>query len=178
MHVLINIVAFKIGWVATIFGAANEFPLLGPAVIMIAILVHLVATKEPAQELFLVFLAGVIGASFDSLFVAAGWLSYPNGTVVSGLAPYWIIALWMLFATTMNLAFSWLKSRMRLAALLGAIFGPVSYFFGAQAGAVVINDFSAAMIGLSIAWAISFPLLLELTNQLDDAGSATTEVEA
>ena len=59
---------------------------------------------------------------------------------MAGLAPYWIVALWMLFATTLNVTFRWLQPRPALAAALGAVFGPVSYIAGAAVG--VITSYS------------------------------------
>jgi uncharacterized membrane protein YfcA len=73
----------------------------------------------------------------------------------------------MLFATTLNIAFRWLRDRLVLASLLGAVFGPLSYFAGARLGAVVINDFPSALIALALAWALLLPGLLLLAKRLD-----------
>ena len=167
MNVLINVVVFKIAWLSTIFGGANELPMLGPLTVLAAIAIHLWFAVEPTRELLLVLVTGIIGLTWDSLMVTAGWLSYPSGTFVSGLAPYWIVAMWMLFATTLNVAFRFLHSRLALAALLGAIFGPLSYFAGASAGAVTLHNAAAAFTALSVAWAILFPVLVILGRQLD-----------
>jgi hypothetical protein len=167
MNYLLNTVAFKIGWLASIVGAASELPLLGPAVIFVAITIHLSKAIDASRELILVALTGLIGASWDSVMVAAGWLSYPTGTIVAGFAPYWILAMWMLFATTLNLAFRWLQSNLLLAGVLGAVFGPASYYAGAKTGAVVINDLAVVMVALAAAWAVLFPSLLSLARRLD-----------
>lgn len=167
MNFVINIVAFKIGWVASVVGAANGFPLLGPAVILVAIAIHLRNVDVPSRELMLVALTGTIGATWDSVMVAAGWLSYPTGTIIAGVAPYWILGMWMLFATTLNLAFRWLQSNLALAGVLGAVFGPASYYAGAKTGAVVINELTVVMLALAAAWALLFPGLLLLARRLD-----------
>jgi hypothetical protein len=167
MNIFINIVAFKIGWVASIIGAANQLPLLGPAVVLMAIAIHLHHVYDTSRELLLILSTGIIGAIWDSVMVAAGWLSYPSGTVVAGFAPYWILAMWMLFATTLNLAFRWLQSKLLLASGLGAVFGPASYYAGAKAGAVVINELTVVMFALTVAWAVLFPALLMLARRLD-----------
>jgi hypothetical protein len=174
MNILVNVVAFKIGWLASIAGAASGVPLLGPAVILVAIALHLSRVDQPSSELMLIVLTGAIGASWDSVMVAAGWLTYPTGTLVSGLAPYWILAMWMLFATTLNVAFRWLQSKTLIASALGAVFGPLSYYAGSKAGAVVINDFAASMVGLAVAWAILLPALLSLAKRFD---GVTVQIE-
>ena len=177
MNMLINVVAFKIGWASTMYGAANGLPLLGPAVVLMAVILHLRNADYPGDELLLVLLTGVIGAAWDSVMVAAGWLTYSSGVFSSSAAPYWIIAMWMLFATTLNLAFRWLHSRLALAALLGAVFGPLSYYIGAKLGAVVINDFVTAMIALAIAWSLLLPGLLLLAQKFDGFYVSTARAE-
>jgi hypothetical protein len=167
MNMLINIIAFKIGWLSSVVGVASELPLLGPAVILAAIAIHLSIVRQPATELMLIIMTGIIGGGVDSMMIHAGWLSYPSGMLLPGLSPYWIIAMWMLFATTFNMSFRWLQSKMLLAVALGAIFGPLSYYFGAKFGAVTLNDFSASMIALAIAWGALMPALLILAKRLD-----------
>ena len=178
MNVLFNVVAFKIGWLSSVLGAANGMPLLGPAVVLAVVALHLFCVTDRAGELLLVLLTGAVGAAWDSFMVSAGWLSYPTGNVVAGLAPYWIVAMWMLFATTLNVAFRWLRSRLLLASVMGAVFGPLSYFAGAKAGAVVIHDYGAAMTALALAWAVLMPALLLLARRLDGAAVAARERRA
>ena len=167
MNVIANIVAFKIGWMASVVGAANELPFIGPAVVLAVIGIHLYAANDATRELTLIVLTGIIGAMWDSVMVAAGWLSYPSGNGVAGIAPYWIIGMWMLFATTLNVFFRWLQSNLALASALGAVFGPLSYYAGAAAGAVVINEFAVALAAIAAAWALLFPGLLMLARRLD-----------
>lgn len=168
---LVNIVAFKIGWLSSVVGVAKGMPLLGPAVIFVAIAIHLVLAKRPVSELMLVCATGIIGAIFDSVMISAGWLSYPSGTLVPGFSPYWIIAMWMLFATTFNVSFRWLRSRLLVAALFGAISGPLSYYFGAMFSAVTLLDFWPAMIALAVSWGAMMPLLMLLAKRLDGDSS-------
>lgn len=167
MSILTNILAFKIGWIASVLGAANELPLLGPAVVLGAIAIHLRTANEPARELMLIVSTGAIGAAWDSVMVVAGWVSYPTGTLIAGFAPYWILAMWMLFATTLNMTFRWLQSKLALAGLLGAIFGPLSYVAGAKTGAIVIDEFVVTMVALAVAWSLLLPGLLLLATRLD-----------
>lgn len=168
---LINVVAFKIGWVSSVLGVAYNMPLLGPAVVLVAIAIHLAVSSRPASEFMLVCATGLIGASVDSVMIMAGWLSYPSGTLVQGFSPYWIIAMWMLFATTFNVSFRWLQSRLFAAATFGAISGPLSYYFGAKFSAVTLVEFYPAMIALAVSWGALMPLLLSLAKHLDSKPS-------
>ena len=167
MNLLINIIGFKIGWLSAVFGGASAYPLLGTLVVIVVIAVHLYFATERRRELSLVILTGVIGLCSDSLLMSAGLLTYTTGTFIPGLAPYWIVAMWMLFATTLNVTFRWLHQRLAFAAVLGAISGPASYYAGAKIGAVTFVEFFPAMLSLSVAWAILFPGLLVLARQLN-----------
>lgn len=169
MNVLINAVAFKVAWVSTILGGANELPAIGPLVVFVAIAIHLWRVAKPGRELTLVLMTGAIGLCWDSVMVSAGWLAYPSGTFISGLAPYWILGMWMLFATTLNVSFRWLHLRLPLAAAIGAIFGPLSYMAGSAAGAVQILEATNVYLALGVGWALLMPGLLLLAGQLDGA---------
>jgi len=167
VNVLVNAVAFKLAWLSAMLGGARALPGLVIIGVFTAIAIHLWRAAEPRRELTLVVLTGCIGLAWDSVMVAAGWLVYPNGIIVPGLAPYWIIAIWMLFATTLNVTFRWLHERLALAALMGAVFGPASYLAGSAAGAVELVEPLAAMSSLAVAWALLMPGLLLVARQLD-----------
>lgn len=167
MNIVINAVMFKIGWLSSVLGAAKGLPTLGPAMVVLAIAIHLRIAHRPSREIVLILTTGLIGAFWDSTMIAMGWVSYPNGTFLANIAPYWILGMWMLFATTLNLAFKALQSRLMLATLLGAVFGPLSYYSGSKMGAITLVEPTAAMIALSVAWAILMPALLLMASQLD-----------
>ena len=102
MHLLINIIGFQIGWFACVLGAANYVPLVGPIVVAVVVSFHLSQASRPLRELMLVCAAGLMGAVWDSALVTAGLLEYPSGNFLTGFAPFWIITMWMLLATTLN----------------------------------------------------------------------------
>lgn len=167
MKLLINVVAFKTGWLASVVGSANGSPMIGPIVILAAVAIHLRMVSEPAREFSLILITGAIGFCADSILVSAGWVTYANGTFIAGFAPYWILAMWILFATTLNVAFRWLQERLLLATVLGAVSGPASYYAGAKIGAIVLIDPVSALVALSVGWAIILPALMVLAKQLD-----------
>ena len=55
------------------------------------------------------------------------------------LAPAWILALWALFAIALREPLRWLHGRWPLAALLGALGGPLSYAGAERLGACTLN---------------------------------------
>ena len=181
MLLLVNFTAFQAGWFAAVLGAANDMPWAGPLVIAAVIALHLRIAREPRQELALILACGLIGAITDSVLVAAGWVSYPAGSIVDNAAPYWIVAMWMLFATTLNVSLGWLKPRKFVGALFGLIGGPLAYYTGFKLGGIEFVDFNAAIIALGVAWGAVTPVLLILAERFNGFGekpAATAQLAA
>ena len=172
MTMLLNFVVFQIGWFSAVLGAANDMPWAGPLVITAAIALHLTIAKRPLTELTLILLCGIIGAVMDSILVAVGWVSYPTGLIIANAAPYWIIAMWMLFATTLNLSLGWLKKRKSIAAVFGLIGGPLAYYTGFKLGGIEFEHFEAAMLALGLGWAAIVPMLLVLAERFNGMEAA------
>jgi hypothetical protein len=101
----LNILLSQFGWFASVVGAANNLPWAGPAIVGLVVAWHLHVAHRPATELQLIIVCSALGAVFDSLLVMLGWLRYPSGMLAPWLAPYWIVAMWALFATTLNISF-------------------------------------------------------------------------
>lgn len=166
MIVFTNFVAFQFGWFATVLGAANGMPWLGPLAVLAAVALHFRLSRRPVVEARLLAGSMLLGLVADSLLLATGWIAYPNGSWIPGFAPYWIVTLWALFATTLNVSMGWLKGRFIIAALFGAIGGPLSYLAGAKLGAITLLEPTAALLALATAWAALMPVLLLMAARL------------
>lgn len=167
MPLFANFVAFQFGWFACVLGGAHGLPWVGTGIALIIVAWHLMHAVRPKQELLLILSAAGIGMVFDSLLVALGWLTYPSGTLIAGTAPHWIVALWMLFAITLNLSLAWLKRRPFVAVLFGAIGGPLAYLGGAKLGALNFIAPTPALITLAVGWALFTPILVFLSLRFD-----------
>jgi len=167
MHLLVNVLVFQVGWFASVIGAARGVPLLGPAVVLAVVAGHLLIAARPTRELILILLAGALGAAWDSVLVSAGLVSYPSGNLVTGAAPYWIVTMWMLFATTLNVALRWLHTRLALAAALGGLSGPLTYYAGGRLGGIEFLDLVGGLTALAIGWAVMMPTLTVLSRRFD-----------
>ena len=167
MNLVVNIVVYQICWFACILGGANELPLLGVLAVAFAVVYHLHVADRPGAELALLGIAAIIGGVWDSLLVTAGWLVYPSGTLFDGTAPYWIVALWISFATTFNVSLRWFKKRLLMAATFGAIGGPLAFFAGERLGGVVFANPVAGLTALALGWAVLMPLMMAISNRWD-----------
>jgi hypothetical protein len=165
--ILINAATFQVGWLCCVLAGANHLPWLGTATALLIVIWHVFGSNDWQKELSLVFSVVCIGAAWDSLLVFNGLLQYPSGTLISGTAPHWIIAMWALFATTLNVSLRWLKYRPLLGAMLGAASGPAAYFAGYKLGGVQFPDMATALLALAGGWAVLMPLLTTLSNRFD-----------
>jgi len=167
MPFVANFLAFQVGWLSSVVGAAQEMPWLGPVAVFAALALHLRAARQPFEEVLLVVCCAFVGAVFDSVLVAAGWVAYGSGVFSPYLAPYWIITMWMLFGTTLNVSMRWLRGRPLLTAGLGFYGGPAAYLAGQQLGGIVLVEQWAALAALAVGWALILPALVALSENLD-----------
>ena len=167
MLYILNFAAAQLGWLGSVLGGAQQMPWIGPLAAVAALSIHFYFAKRPVNEFILIMSCAAIGAAFDSLLVAAGWVQYYSGQFSDVMAPYWIITMWMLFATTLNVSLKWLRGKVRLAMFFGLIGGPLAYLGGEKLGGIdLVNEF-AALAALGIGWAVMMPMLLWLSQTFD-----------
>jgi hypothetical protein len=83
------------------------------------------------------------------------------------MAPYWIVAMWVLFATTINVGMRWLRRSRSVAGIAGAVGGPLAFFAGNSVGAVEFLSPAIALISIGIGWAVLLPLMVQIAIRLD-----------
>jgi hypothetical protein len=164
---LSNFLAFQLGWLACVLGGANGLPGLGTLIALCIVAWHLWRSSNWRAELRLVVAACLVGAAWESLLTSQGWLLYPSGVLITGTAPHWIVAMWALFATTLNASLRWLQSRWWLAPLLGALAGPLAFYAGSRLGGVSFPDPPQALAVLALGWGVLTPLLVQLARRYD-----------
>ncbi len=166
-HVIINLVAFKATWTAIVLSAAAGNPFIGVMAVAIAVGIHLWLSDNADAEIRLLLIAAAMGFAWESLLVLSGLLQYSSGNLVPGLAPYWIVAMWVLFATTLNVGMRWLRRNNATAVIAGAVGGPLAFFAGASTGAVELVSPAISLIAIGAGWAMLLPLLVQIARRLD-----------
>lgn len=165
----LSMVIFQAAWFACVIGAAHDRPYLGASACVTAVLIHIASVKEKALEACVVLAALIIGVLWDSVMASLWIIHYASPDPIAGLAPIWILALWALFATTLREPLRWLHGRPILAAVFGALGGPLSYGAAAKLGACTFADPSQALTVLAIGWGVMVPLLIECARRIGRA---------
>ena len=167
MALLVNFIGFQVGWFACVLGAAHDKELLGIFIALGIVIYHVVNQGDSFKELKLVLIALAIGLLWETWVLNLDILRYPSHPDALFWAPTWLIMMWALFATTINLSMGWLKGRWVLSVFMGAVFGPLAFIGGERLGAVVFLDSTLSMITLSVGWGLLMPLLLWIAERIN-----------
>jgi hypothetical protein len=167
MNKLVNFALFQLGWFASVLLGAGPYHWLGPLVVAGILFVHLRASPDREAEQRLIAYALVIGLVWENLLSIGGLVVYSSGQPFDLMAPLWILAMWPLLAITLNVSLRWLRGLPAVAALFGAIGGPLAFLAGERLGAAVFPDTGLAMAALATGWAILFPVLTRLAGRHD-----------
>lgn len=162
-----NFVVFQAAWFAAVLGAAHQRPLWGTAAVIAAICWHLAVSARPLAEAKLVGIICVIGVVVETMAAMQGHIAYPSGQPVANFAPYWMVALWGLLAIALNVTMRWLRRRPWLAAVLGAVAGPLAFVSGVRLGGAVLIDATPALLTMAGVWAVLMPTLMWLSERYD-----------
>jgi hypothetical protein len=164
---LLNMALYQAGWFAVVLGAAHRRPWPGLATALALFAIHVLAARARRDELLLGLVAGALGYCVDTFLQGVGVLAFDTGRVVPWLAPPWLIALWLQFATLLRFSLLWLDRRPALAGLLGLVGGPVAFLSGSRLGAVTFPAGTPiALAALGLVWATVTPLLLAVAARL------------
>jgi hypothetical protein len=167
-----NLVLYQLGWFACVLGAAHGAPWLGPLVAAAIVSWHLGTARYKSRELALLACAVALGLVVDSTLMRLGLLHFATGVVVAGVSPGWMLALWALFATTLNVSLRWLHRRPVAAGALGLLGGPLAYWAGARLGAISLTPAGRALCAVALVWAAAAPLLVVVARGRDGFAAA------
>ena len=163
---IINFVLFQAGWFIGVLGASYNHTFLALTLSIVILLVHFALIKNRILELKLIIIAGLIGLLFDGALLNFDLIIYNDPGLLYLLTPIWIVMLWMFFAMTLNHSLAWLRQKIYISILFGALGGPLAYIAGEKLGAITLLSTNSIII-LSIGWAFITPVLLIIANRLN-----------
>ena len=134
MHKALNALGFQSVWWALILGVGAGYELLAMAYAGLLAWAHLARSDNRPRELKVAGVALGLGVFIDTLLQWGAVLTF-NGMAIAPLSPFWLWLLWVLFAMTLNASLSFLQNQaLWVSSLAGVVFGPITYFAGAQWG--------------------------------------------
>jgi len=162
---LFNLLGTQLGWFACVWGAAQGMEWLGPLFALGYLPVHLAWLPNPRREIGFIILATLIGIAIEVFHVAVELLIYPAKE--AWLPPLWMVALWLIFSSSIAYTWGWLQERYLLSAIIGGIAGPLTYLAGVQLGAATFGwPLGPTLIILMVIWALVMPTLVWLARRV------------
>lgn len=171
-NAVFNLALFKAGWLAVVLLAAANMPVAGALAALAVVVVHLLRSPDLRAELILIVVSALVGFAWESFLVLTDVLQYGTSSLVPGAAPFWIVAMWMLFATTLNVGMRWLRKSTTIAVVAGLVGGPMAFIAGQSAGAVTLTEPVYSVIIIALGWALLLPALVTIASRFDGHGSS------
>lgn len=161
---LIRIAYLQSLWFLFIYSAGSSWSMFTPLIALTVIcLDKYIFYKELDLKKFIYFTLKVffIGFVLDNIIIKLGLMSFKY----TQLSPPYLWSIWLIFVPYFQFAFNRFYDKLWAAAILGAIFAPLSYQGGAKIADLTING-NAGIIAIAIGWAIVFPILVWVHRKL------------
>lgn len=170
MGSFVHMCCYQLVWCACVFGGIAGVNWPGLVTALMFLVATLWQSPNRSAEARLLLGAGLFGLGFDALLVSVGVIDFAAPLPVLGeyLGPPWMLCLWLCFATLLPRSLAWLRERLWLAALLGAVAGPLTYAGAIQAGAAKMEaswPLGMALIGLE--FGLATPLFAWLARSVE-----------
>lgn len=154
---------FYVGWFAAIFLAKSDQPWISVSILILLPLgmTALLHFKNLLSLRLAILGVGVstFGVLFDSLMASTGLISVHGQS--GFFVPLWLVVIWLLFAFSMIGMRKRLRFSYKVAALLGAVSGPLSYKSGAYFEVLHMTS-NVSLAVYSVFWFLTFPMFLYL----------------
>ena len=162
----LTLLAYQTTWFAAVIGAGRGLGWPGATCAGLFTLWRLAVSPQRALELRLALTALALGLLLETLWVRGGLLSYRAAWPWLA-APGWILALWWAFGLSTAPLLGHLHRRLPLAAVLGAVGGPLAYLGAARGWHAVqfAQPHWHGLLALAAGWAVAMPLLAWLARR-------------
>lgn len=148
-HTVFNAAAFQGAWLDLLVFHS------GLAVFFIGLLgIQLFGVFKANLRYLLLPLLAVfcLGVLLDSLFSFLALYSFNGSALLAPMIPSWLVLLWVAFALSLPISFSWLLNKPSLAIGVFTCMAPLSYIAGRHIG--VIEFSNGTILFISLAWAV------------------------
>jgi hypothetical protein len=163
---IVNVLMFNAAWFAILL---TQSSFIAPIIVVLSLFAHFQVMGKGKPELLLIAGVTSLGFVIDQTLFGTGVFNLEGK---AALAPLWLTCLWPVFATTLMHAFDWLRGKVIVSSVVGAVGGCLSYIAGVR---LTIIDFGSALWGpiiIAALWAIIFPLFLKISEKITEANSS------
>lgn len=171
-RIVVTVLAFQAAWGACLYGAVTGVPLVGAAACFACLGLGLSMSRHRFGLAVLALGLGGYGFVAETLLVHLRLVTYASAAELPGIAPIWIVSLWMAFATLVEPTFGWLRGRPLLSVFVGGVMGPLAYAAAGRLGALSLAEpMLAGLSVIALIWALALTLAVRLERSLA-AGAA------
>lgn len=158
----LNFILFYIGWFILVYFRNAEATWLCAGICCL----NFILGSPKTALIKVALITASFGLFHDALLVHYYFFSFTDTPHL--MLPTWFITLWVLFLSTYHCSLAWiLKLPIIITALLGGIFGSLSYMAGTWMGALTFHfDTMPQALFHFIDWAILFPMTIVIYNKL------------
>lgn len=156
-----NLIGYQAVWFCAVIGAGQGWAWPGVLAAATFMVWQWSLSSQRGVEIRLLLLAIVLGTVVDGLMAMRGWALYAAPWPSRAFAPVWILALWAAFSQTVTQSLALLMRNAWLAALFGAVGGPLAYLGASRGfGAVeLVPPDTRGIAWLAIGWGLAMPAL-------------------
>jgi hypothetical protein len=157
-----NLISVNIGWLACIFGAARGNYWLGLVVVPILFTIHITAIeRHKIHKIFIVALATTaIGFLMDTTLIIVGAVEPNRWVMPAPFTTIWDLMIWANFSLTLDVSLRFMQKRPLVAAFLGAICAPGTYYAGDRLGALNFSEpVFRSLLWVGAVWLFAMPCL-------------------
>lgn len=157
---ILNFLLFQTGWFIAVYPASLGLVWFGPIFSLCWLYAHLgIHRNTRYADLLIVIFSSCIGFTLDSLMVLTNVFSFSDNATLGYPSSIWMVALWINLALTLNHSLGWLKEKLVLSSIFGAVGAPLAYYAGHKFGVIYFQNITISMLALSCMWACAMPLL-------------------
>jgi hypothetical protein len=161
--------AFQAVWLVCAIGAASGSGVPGIAAALMFAAAMIAWSPQPVRDALVVAISGIAGFLIESAMVSAGLIRFSAPWPIETMVPAWMVALWIAFgASVPSFADRLGAHRLKIAATLGAVAGPLAYLAGARLGALqLVGSVTLSLLVISAIWAAVMAGLVALHARFD-----------
>jgi hypothetical protein len=162
MKKIINFLIFQFIWLTCIAGVATNHESLGILFGLSGVALNVYRSHALKRDLDLLWKGLLLGIVIDTFLIQFNLIAF-NSHFWHAVSPLWMWVIWTGFLSTLHDSLSWLHGRWILAAFLGAVMGPLSYWSGVSLGAAHFQDLNQSLLVIGIVWLIATPLIFKMS---------------